>query len=213
MAAEIEQGGGKKKGKKARSKKMSTRIDFTPMVDLGFLLITFFMLTTTLSKPQTMEINMPEKDNITDPTKIKESTALTIILTENDKIYYYFGIPDSAGGIQLEMTDFNPKTGIRKLLLEKNANQIEQINYQRKRLESKQINEEEYKKEVGKIKSDVNALMVLIKSDDKAKFKNLIDILDEMQICNVGKYAIVDVSPAELDVIAKLTGAPAAGTQ
>ncbi|HXH19667.1 MAG TPA: biopolymer transporter ExbD, partial [Chitinophagales bacterium] len=122
MAAEIEQGGGgKKKGKKVRAKKMSTRIDFTPMVDLGFLLITFFMLTTTLSKPQTMEINMPEKDNVTDPTKIKESTALTVILTANDKIYYYFGIPDSVGGLQMETTDFDPKKGIRKLLLEKNA--------------------------------------------------------------------------------------------
>lgn len=170
------------------------------MVDLAFLLITFFMLTTTLSKPQTMEINMPEKDNVTDPTKVKESTALTVILTENDKMYYYFGITDPV----VEMTDFDPKKGIRKILLEKNARQIEQINYQRKRLESKQIKEDEYKKEVSKIKSDINALMVLIKSDEKAKFKNLIDILDEMQVCNVGKYAIVDLAPAELELIASV---------
>ncbi|HXH18702.1 MAG TPA: hypothetical protein VNJ07_06425, partial [Chitinophagales bacterium] len=97
--------------------------------------------------------------------------------------------------------------------LEKNAKQIELINFQRKRLESKQITEEEYKKEVGKIKSDVNALMVLIKSDDKAKFKNLIDILDEMQICNVGKYAIVDIAPAEKELIASLETGMQGGAQ
>src|SRR5436190_23908853 len=90
--AEIAQEGGKKGDGKKRSKKMSTKIDFTPMVDLGFLLITFFMLTTTLAKPKTMEINMPEKEDVLDSTKVKASTALTVILSENDKIFYYFGI-------------------------------------------------------------------------------------------------------------------------
>ncbi len=197
--AEIASDGGGKKGGKSRSKKMSTKIDFTPMVDLGFLLITFFMLTTTLSKPKTMEINMPEKDNITDPTKIKESTAMTLILTENDKMYYYFGIEDP----KVETTNFSPK-GIRKILLEKNAPQIQKIDALKARLNAKQISEEDYKKEVGKVKSDVNALMVLIKSDDKAKYKNLIDILDEMQITSVGKYAIVDITPQELELIASV---------
>lgn len=196
--AEISQEGGKKGGKK-RSKKMSTKIDFTPMVDLGFLLITFFMLTTTLSKPKTMEINMPEKDNITDPTKVKESTAMTVILTANDKIYYYFGIRDP----KVETTDFSPK-GIRKILLEKNEPQIKKIEALKAQLNARQITEDEYKKQVSKVKSDINALMVLIKSDDKAKYKNLIDILDEMQITNVGKYAIVDLSPQEQELIASV---------
>ena len=196
--AEISQEGGKKGGKK-RSKKMSTKIDFTPMVDLGFLLITFFMLTTTLSKPKTMEINMPEKDNITDPTKVKESTAMTVILTANDKIYYYFGIQDP----KVETTDFSPK-GIRKILLEKNEPQIKKIEALKAQLNARQITEDEYKKQVSKVKSDINALMVLIKSDDKAKYKNLIDILDEMQITNVGKYAIVDLSPQEQELIASV---------
>ena len=195
--AEISQGGGEKDGKNVRAKKMSTKIDFTPMVDLGFLLITFFMLTTTLSKPQTMEINMPEKDNITDSTKVKESTALTIILTEDDKMFYYFGITDPV----VETTDFS-RTGIRKILMEKNAPQIQQINALRQKLNAKQITEEDYKKEVGKIKADKNALMVMIKADEKARYKNLVDILDEMQITSVGKYAIVDVSDVELELIA-----------
>lgn len=203
--AEISQEGGKKGGGKKRSKKMSTKIDFTPMVDLGFLLITFFMLTTTLSKPKTMEINMPEKDNITDPTRIKESTAMTVILTENDKIYYYFGMGQEGASPEVKITDFSQK-GIRKILLERNEPQIQKIDALRAKLNARQITEEDFKKEAGKIKSDVNALMVLIKSDDKAKYKNLIDILDEMQITDVGKYAIVDISPVELELIAGVQG-------
>ena len=77
--------GGHKKGKKVRSKKISTRIDFTPMVDLGFLLITFFMLTTTLQKPQTMQIFLPEKADDIDQPKVKESKVLTLLLGKNDK--------------------------------------------------------------------------------------------------------------------------------
>src|SRR6186713_1205160 len=93
-------GGGHKKGPGVKKgKKLSTRVDLTPMVDLGFLLITFFMFTTTLSKPKTMQINMPYKeDNIKeeDQTKIKASTVVTILLSSNHRIYYYEGIGDDA---------------------------------------------------------------------------------------------------------------------
>lgn len=191
-----ESSGSKKHGKKVKLKKMSTRIDFTPMVDLGFLLITFFMLTTTLSKPQTMEINMPIKDKNVDSTKIKESIAMTIILSEYDKIYYYFGITDPV----IEITNFS-NDGIRKILLDKNAPQVYKIKELKNQLYKKEITEEEYKKKVVEVKSDKDALMVLIKSDDKSKYKNLIDILDEMNITNVGKYAIVDISEVELELI------------
>src|SRR3954470_3144929 len=89
-------GGGHKKGPGVKKgKKLSTRIDLTPMVDLGFLLITFFMYTTTLAKPKTMEINMPYKDpkmQEKDQSKVKESTALTILLSKNHQIYTYEGI-------------------------------------------------------------------------------------------------------------------------
>jgi len=193
--------GGSKKHKKVRGKKLSTRVDFTPMVDLGFLLITFFMLTTTMSKPKTMEINMPVKDKTADSTKIKESTAMTIILSENNRIYYYFGITDP----QIEVTNFKP-TGIRKILLEKNDPQLVKINYLKKRFNDKEIDEEEFKKELIAIKSDKEALMVLIKADDKAKYRNLVDILDEMNITNIGKYAIVDLAPQELELIETMKG-------
>ena len=112
--------GGKQKGK---SKKMSTRVDFTPMVDLGFLLITFFMLTTTMLKPQTMEISMPSKDK-PEPgkeTKIKDSQAITIILDKDNTVYYYFGTKDKQGiDPEVETTNFG-SDGIRKMLLDRNS--------------------------------------------------------------------------------------------
>ena len=204
MAEINAEGGHKKKGKKVRAKKMSTRIDLTPMVDLGFLLITFFMLTTTLSKPQTMEINMPVKDKILpeDQTKIKESQALTIILSEKDKIYYYFGITDP----KVEITDFSNK-GIRKILLDENKKRnphVDSIPIYKQMLRSGKITEDIYKQRIAGIKAFKDGLIVLIKSDDKSKYKNLVDILDEMQITNIGRYAIVDVAPAELELIKNL---------
>ena len=203
MAEVNTEGGGKKKGKKHKTKKQSTRIDLTPMVDLGFLLITFFMLTTTLSKPQTMEINMPVKDQNAEDTKVKASTAMTIILSKNDRIFYYFGIPEEGQELKMEVTNFGD-TGIRKLLLEKNAPQIAAIEPLKAKFERKEITEDEYRKAAIGIKGSPNALVVLIKSDDKSKYKNLVDILDEMNICNIGKYAIVDISPVEQDLIKNL---------
>lgn len=194
--AELNTDDGKGSGK---TKKASTRVDLTPMVDLGFLLITFFMLTTTMSKPKTMEINMPVKDKIVDSTKIKESTAMTIILSKNDRIFYYFGITDP----KVEFTNFS-KDGIRKILLEKNAPQVVKINELRVKLKNKEITEEEYKKMAGEVKGDKDALMVLIKADENAKYKNLVDILDEMAITNIGKYAIVDIQTQELEMIKDL---------
>src|ERR1035437_6657852 len=110
------QGGGHKKGKKKRSKKASTRVDLTPMVDLAFLLVTFFMLTTTFSKPQTMEINMPVKDPTAKDkgTDTKASQSMTIILGENNKVFWFMGMADSAN---FTTTDYSPK-GIRSILVD-----------------------------------------------------------------------------------------------
>src|SRR5436190_11483885 len=106
--AEISQEGGKKGGGKKRSKKMSTKIDFTPMVDLGFLLITFFMLTTVLSKPYFFSIAMPVDGP---PNEVPEDGALTVILSGNNKIYYYYGTDYE----QMKSTGFS-KEGIRRIL-------------------------------------------------------------------------------------------------
>ena len=108
--AEVNTDKGKSDGKKGKQKKMTVRVDFTPMVDMNMLLITFFMLCTSLSKPQTMEISMPSKDQVTEAeqTKVKASKAITLLLGEDDKIYYYFGEPDYEHAESLQQTDYSP---------------------------------------------------------------------------------------------------------
>jgi biopolymer transport protein ExbD len=110
------QKGGHKKGKKKRSKKASTRVDLTPMVDLAFLLVTFFMMTTTFSKPQTMEINMPVKSTTGETSDTKASQTMTIILGENNKVFWFKGTPDTAN---FSTTDYSPN-GLRRLLIDIN---------------------------------------------------------------------------------------------
>ena len=199
-------GGGHKKGGKKRGKKLSTRVDFTPLVDLGFLLITFFMLTTSMNKPQTMEINMPVKeDNMTDEdqTKVKESQAMTILLTKENKIVYYFmkdGQPETP-----QVTNFG-KGGIRAVLLQENRarnSAVDSIPVYRNEFKENKLTEDEYRAKVSAIKSYKNGLIVIIKADDESKYKNLVDILDEMNICNIGRYAIVDITPVELEMLDK----------
>lgn len=203
MAEINTEGGGRKKhSKKVKQKKMSTRIDLTPMVDLGFLLITFFMLATTLIKPQTMEISMPSKDKIPEEeqTKIKASKALTIILAKNDSIYYYFGTRENEIDPEVLTSDYSA-TGIRQTLLEKNAGVVTLVNELQKKKADKQVSEEDYKKQMQEIKADKEAPVVVIKATEDATYKNMVDILDEMNICNIGKYAIVDITDYDKDLI------------
>ena len=196
-------GGGGKHGGKVRAKKSSTKIDMTPMVDLAFLLLTFFMLTTTFSKPKTMEINMPVKDIIKDPPKIPGKQTLTLLLSEKNRIYYYFGADEPGFTPKVETTNFGPN-GIHKLLLEKNeeiGGVVSKIKALKQEFKDGKMDEKEYKKKSIEIKSSKKALIVLVKADDESTYKNLIDILDEMNVCNVGRYAIVDITPSEKEMI------------
>ncbi len=162
--AEISQDSGKKDGK-VRSKKTSTRIDMTPMVDLAFLLLTFFVMTTTLNKPQTMEITMPEKPKEQDkPPVVNEKRVLTLVLGGNNKVYWYLGITDP----KVELSDFS-NDGIRKVLLQQNA--------------------------------QIKEMVVLIKPSDESKYRNVVDILDEMNISNIARYALVDITPVDKELI------------
>ncbi len=193
-------GGGKGKGKK-RAKKHSARIDMTPMVDLGFLLLTFFVLTSQFSKPKTMEINMPVKPkDTTNTTKIDDETALTLLLTENqDKIYYYFGKFKSETAI-LKTTDYS-KDGIRKVFMNRNEDVIKKMNDLKEKLSKGTIADTTYKRIGVGIKGDKKAVFVIVKADEKAKYKNVIDVIDELNVADVGKYALVDISPAEKELI------------
>ena len=192
--AEIQDNGGKKKGSK--QKKMNIRVDFTPMVDMNMLLITFFMLCTSLSKPQTMEISMPSNDkNITEEqqNKVKASQALTLLLADNGKLYYYEGEPDYKDYTSLKEITYGAD-GLRKLLLRKNCDAITKVRELKQKKANLELNEEEYKKQVAEVKSGKDTPTVIIKATDKSTYKNLIDALDEMQICSIGKYVIVDIT-------------------
>jgi hypothetical protein len=197
MSAEVQESG-KKKGN-SKQKKMTVRVDFTPMVDMNMLLITFFMLCTSLSKPQTMEISMPSNDkNITEEqqSKVKASQAITLLLGSDDKLYYYEGEPNYKDYTSLKETTYKPD-GLRGILLKKNATAVRQVNdLKQKKLELK-ISEDEFTKQLSEIKSGKNTPTVIIKAMDNASYKNLIDALDEMQICNIGKYMITNIAEAD----------------
>jgi biopolymer transport protein ExbD len=163
-------GGGHKKGPGVKkSKKLSTRVDLTPMVDLGFLLITFFIFTTTMSQPTAMKLFLPkDTDKPEEQNKVKASGALTIMLGKKDGVFYYEGelLPD---GSNFKYTNFKD---IRTEIINK----------------KKATNPEDF--------------VVVIKPGPEATYKNTVDMLDEMTINDVKRYAMVDIFPTELDLMA-----------
>lgn len=197
--ASVDTGGGEEK--KGKPKKQTLRVDFTPMVDMNMLLITFFMFCTTLSKPQVMDIVMPAKDVLKPEDKVpdtKASTAITVILGADNKVYYYTGLPDYENYTSLKETTFSPKEGIRDVLLERNKVAVQKMKELRREKQSnKKMTEEEFKERSSKIKGDTNAQVVVIKPTSESTYKNLVDILDEMQICSVGKFAVVDMAEGD----------------
>ena len=198
MSAEVQESSGKKRGK-GKQKKMTVRVDFTPMVDMNMLLVTFFMLCTTLSKPQTMEISMPSNDkDITEQQKsmVKASQAITLLLGADNKLYYYEGEPNYRDYTSLKETTYGAN-GLRAVLLQKNAAAVNQVRALKQQKLDLEITDDEYKKKVSEIKSGKDTPTVIIKATDDASYMNLIDALDEMQICNIGKYVITDIVEAD----------------
>ena len=157
-------GGGHKKGPGVKKgKKLSTRVDLTPMVDLGFLLITFFIFTTTMSQPTAMRLFLPKDvDKPDEQNKLKESAALTVMPSAQDMVYYYEGLDPS----KIQVSTFK-KNAIRDIILDK------------------------------KRRTDPKDFMVIIKPTKDATYKNAVDILDEMKIDDVKRYALVGISPDE----------------
>lgn len=159
-------GGGHKKGPGVKkAKKLSTRVDMTPMVDLGFLLITFFIFTTTVAQPTAMKLFLPKDvDRPEDQNKVKESGAFTILLGKQDQVYYYEGLDPS----MIKATNFK---GIREEILRK----------------KKSTNPED--------------LVMILKPSEDATYKNTVDILDEMTIAEIKRYAMVDISAGEYELV------------
>ena len=191
--------GGKKKKGGSKQKKISVFVDFTPMVDMNMLLITFFMLCTSLSKPQTMEINMPSNDKkITedDQSKVSDTRSVTLLLTGGDSIFYFNGLPKYDDYNSLKLSSYK-SDGIRAMLLKKNAAVVSQINVLKQKKLDLKITQEQFTKQASVLKNGKNTPVVMIKATDKATYKNLIDALDEMQICNIGVYVIDTISKGD----------------
>ena len=199
-----EDGGGKKgKHQKRRAKKSSTKVDMTPMVDLAFLLLTFFVLTATFGKPKTMDINMPvdpkDKKNV---TKVEDQTAMTVLLTERKEvIYYYYGVLKP--GTKIDSTDY-AASGLRKILLDKNKGVIAQIDALKAQKEQGLLADTAYKSKAQLVKSNKDALYVIVKTNDKTKYKSVVDVLDELNICDVDKKAVMDMAPSEKAALKKI---------
>jgi len=151
-----------KNKKKHRKKRIGIRLDMTPMVDIAFLLLTFFMLTTTMSKPSTMEINLPPTET---KVEVAESNLLTLRVSEKNDIFWNMGVDKP------EKISFD---NLRKLLSEK-----------------LQANPK---------------LIALLKVDRKAKYINMVDILDEFALTNITKFSIAPMQDEDKQIIEKLGG-------
>ena len=177
--AELNTGSNDGGGKKVRSKKQNAGVDLTAMVDLAFLLITFFMLTTSLATPQSMDLTMPDKKDVTEEFKQEapESRTMTVLLGKDSTIKYYMGLfNEPYKGIGPTDTTYG-KDGIRQVILQKKA----ELEAQGRR--------------------DNEGLIVLIKATNDATYTNMIDILDEMAITGVKVYAINDITEQEIETM------------
>lgn len=215
MAEIQEGGGGGHKGGKKRAKKQSTRIDMTPMVDLAFLLLTFFVLTATFSKPKSMELTFPAPPPPDQkPSEIKK--GITFLLTQDDRIFYYegqFRAADDDKGKKTALSELNfAQSSLHKFLLDKNKEMQDRIKALDVKFKNNQLADTTYKRMVKEVKADKESYTYLIKTDDKATYKNVVDVIDELNINVVGKYVMVDILKPELDMINEklgIAGAPA----
>jgi biopolymer transport protein ExbD len=194
-------------GGKNKQKKQTLRVDFTPMVDMNMLLITFFMFCTTLLKPQTMNINMPTKDKPIDQegTQVADSRAVTLLLGANNELYYYEGKIKETSYEDPEFINLSSygTEGIRQLLLKKNAGTYERVQALKVQLQRSEIPDSIFRQKVKEIQEEANnpvkgtAPTVMIKPTGESTYKNMVDALDEMLVCNIAAYAIMDLSDGD----------------
>ncbi|WP_183575359.1 ExbD/TolR family protein [Mucilaginibacter sp. X5P1] len=162
-------GGGKHKGGKVRTKKKNTRVDLTAMVDLAFLLITFFILTTTLSKPKAMELVMPDKSDTTKQLAVPESRTMTLLLGSNDKLEWFVGEPGKSVPSVIGYSD------LRKTLVEQDK--------------------------LIKDSHGGQGMIVIVSPSDKSTYKNVVTVMDELNITNIDQRAIVKILPVDIDLL------------
>ena len=190
----------KGKGGKKRPKKGNPHMDMTPMVDLMCLLLTFFMLTTAFSKPKVMDIVLPEKikknENV-EPPKIADSRTMNIIVGPDGRVFWYPGKPDP--NVPLQESSFSD-TGIREILIDRNRALLKKIEDLKADVISGKLNikQDSLNNVIKQLKKDDDTgPIVLIKFSNKAKYKNFVDIIDEMSIVGIARYIIVDINYIE----------------
>lgn len=205
MAQIQDTGGGQEKGGKKRPKRGVPSIDMTPMVDLGFLLLTFFVMTSTFSKPKVMSLVYPAKPEGGPKQEQEINNAVTFLLSD-DRIFYYQdafypeGNDKGKPATQLEETDFSPQ-GVRKLLTNLNRFVLDKKAIYDRQFKAGEIADTTHTRLVRAAKGDNAALKVLIKTDDEATCKNFIDLIDELKIADIGVIAPVDINAAELELV------------
>ncbi len=204
---------------KSRQKKFDTRIDFTPMVDMNMLLITFFMLCTTMIKSQTLQIALPTNETVTEEqkNKVKQSEAVTIIIDgklddnglsnpDEGMLYYYEGMPETdrlaQGESNMEQVEFGKKEGaypaIRGILMKKNEEVCKRIADLKKDWKdmkfskNEELNDSIYQAKAKEIRNDstLKRPVVIIKATPNASYAHVVSVLDEMQINNISRYQI-----------------------
>ncbi len=172
--AELQQQDNRKQHGVRKSKKLSTRIDLTPMVDLGFLLITFFIFTTTLTESRAMVLNLPTDKPVKEPMEVGAEKTISLILSSDNKIFYYNGNAQDA----MNVTGYNA-AGLRNILQQK-------------------------KKVIAAKFGTDTGMVVLIKPTDKSSYNNVVNVLDEMLINDVRSYVMMDVDAKELALAEKI---------
>jgi biopolymer transport protein ExbD len=202
MAALQEHAGNRKYGRKRRFTQ-GIRMDMTPMVDLAFLLLTFFILSATFAKPKSMELSYPAGD-ARSPVK----NGITFLLSKDNRIFYYEGelkTGAEAKGKQTELAElsFNGEgaSGLRHYLTDKNKSLHGKLKSLAEQRLNGSLNESDFKRLVMEQKSDKSAYTYLVKTDDKATYKNVIDVLDELNISQAGKYVVADLMKEEQDLL------------
>lgn len=169
--ATIENADSNKNHPKQKLIKKSVRVDLTPMVDLGFLLITFFIFTTTMSKASAMNMNLPDDRDSSVTDAICKSCVLTVIAGENNQLFYYEG--DDYNAVY-KTTDYTA-SGIRQLIQNK---KIKVFNAR-----------------------GVDEMKLIIKLSQNSSFKNMVDLIDESNITCVKRYYLANLNNADLKIV------------
>lgn len=206
-------GGGHGKGGKKRAKKQSTRVDMTPMVDLAFLLLTFFVLTATFNKNKSMEITFPAPPP-PGPPPPPVKNAVTFVLSKNDRVFYYYGQlitadtkpadnPTNLPPTQLTEITYAPENGIEDLLMKYNEGANKKLKELDEERDKTKMHDSIYKRRVNSINNKDEAVTVIIKTDDKATYKNVVMLVDELKLLKINKFVNVDITKPEFDMVSE----------